>query len=301
MTNYKAHIYTAYDEELSSDKFGNNLHIFYGDILDDRGQLLKDSFKSATWHKVKFNAESMELSVDGNLINFTDTNYLGTYKVEGASFLIDSTTLNLPEIYYLIKQFIALKITYFKVLYIEPKEYTKDPDSDFYQLSNYPIGYKPIPGAVTDLHQSDVEIGVFFIGFDSTRVQIALEEFQMIQDKNIKVIFGTPAFHAGLELESIYPHLEILSENRDFHIDYCSAIDPASAYDLLNYFKKALDDGNKLFIAPIGPKPTTIASALFANIFPNETSLLYDHPENLQNRTRGVNGWYTYSVYLNQI
>lgn len=301
MTNYKAHIYTAYDEELSSNKFGKNLHIFYGEILDDRGLLLKNSFKSAIWHKVKFNAESMELSIDNKSINFTDVSHLSNYNIEGATFLIDSTTLNLPELYYLIKQLILLKITYFKILYIEPKIYTKDPNSDFYQLSNYPIGYKPIPGAVTDLHQSDVESGVFFIGFDSTRMQIALEEFQMIQDKNIKVIFGTPAFHAGLELESIYPHLEILTENRDFHIDYCSAIDPASSYDLLNHFKKSLDDGNKLFIAPIGPKPTTIASALFANIFPNETSLLYDHPENLVNRTSGVNGWYTYSVYLNEI
>lgn len=80
----------------------------------------------------------------------------------------------------------------------------------------------------------------FFVGFDSSRMEIALEEFQMIQGKNIKTIFASPAFSSGLELESIVPHLNILSDNRTFEIDFCSALDPTSSFEMLNFLQEII-------------------------------------------------------------
>lgn len=302
MKKFKAHFYTDVYKDYSINS-KNDLHLFCGKILDDRGNHLIEKFSEseAIIHNVNFNPNTMEFFIDNNLTDINKTEYLSSLLTSETSIIIDSTTLGLPEIFYLIKQFIALDFLAFKVIYIEPEKYNKDENNEFYKLSHYPIGYKPIPGAVADLHQDDIELGVFFVGFDASRMEIALDEFQMIQDKSIKVIFGIPAFHSGLELESIVPHLGILSDNRNFDIDFCSALDPTSAYEMLNFYKKSLDEGQKFFIAPLGTKPTTIASALFANLFSIDVSLLYDHPFHLENRTSGVKEWHIYSIYLTEI
>lgn len=301
MSKHKAHIYTDILDSFDTTSL-SNIHIFSGRVLDDRGRELLSVFNGSesNIHLVEFNASLMQLSIDTNIIDFNDTTYLVSIVKPDNTVMIDSTTLGLPEIYYLIKQFISLNFLAFKIIYIEPLTYNKDESDEFYKLSHYPIGYKPIPGAVGDLHHDDLELGVFFVGFDSSRMEIALEEFQMIQGKNIKTIFATPAFSSGLEMESIVPHLNILTENRNFEIDFCSALDPTSSFEMLNFYKKSLEDGKKLFIAPLGTKPTTIATALFANLNP-DVSLLYDHPMNLENRTSGVKDWHIYSVFLTPI
>lgn len=301
MSKYKAHIYTDILSTFNTSSL-SNIHIFSGRVLDDRGRELLSVFNGSesNIHLVEFNANYMQLSIDNIIIDFNDTTFLESIINSDNTVMIDSTTLGLAEIYYLIKQFISLNFLEFKIIYIEPLTYNKDESDEFYKLSHYPIGYKPIPGAVGDLHHDDLELGVFFVGFDSSRMEIALEEFQMIQGKNIKTIFGTPAFNSGLEMESIVPHLNILTENRNFEIDFCSALDPTSSFEMLNFYNKSLEDGKKLFIAPLGTKPTTIATALFANLNP-DASLLYDHPMNLENRTSGVKDWHIYSVYLTPI
>lgn len=298
MSKYKAHIYSDIHKNFDTTSL-SNIHIFSGRVLDDRGRELLTVFNGSesNIHLVEFNPTSMQLSVDRNIIDFNDTQHLSSIISSENTVMIDSTTLSLPEIYYLIKQFIGLNFLQFKIIYIEPLSYNKDESDEFYKLSHYPIGYKPIPGAVGDLHHEDLELGVFFLGFDSSRMEIALEEYQMIQGKMIKTIFATPAFNSGLEMESIVPHLNILIDNPKFEIDFCSALDPTSAFEMLNFYKKSLDDGKKLFIAPLGTKPTTIATALFANLNP-DVSLLYDHPMNLENRTSGVKDWHIYSIFL---
>lgn len=301
MRKYKAHIYSDIRSSFDTTSL-SNVHIFSGKVLDDRGRELLSVFNGSETniHLVEFNPTSMKFSIDKTPIDFKDTTYLLSFISPENTVIIDSTTLGLPEIYYLIKQFIELNFLQFKIIYIEPLSYNKDDNDEFYKLSHYPIGFKPIPGAVGDLHHEDLELGIFFIGFDSSRMEIALEEFQMIQGKTIKTIFATPAFNSGLEMESIVPHLNILIDNRDFEIDFCSALDPTSSFEMLNFYKKSLDDGKKLFIAPLGTKPTTIATALFANLN-TDVSLLYDHPMNLENRTLGVKDWHIYSIFLTPI
>ncbi|EOX7543271.1 hypothetical protein ACULUM_001009 [Acinetobacter baumannii] len=302
MKKFKAHIYTDIKDNFSIQTT-SNIHLFCGKALDDRGRELLKVFseKSSTIHSVHFEPNTMQFSIDNKIVEFNNIEYLSEFINAENTIIIDSTTLGLPEIFYLIKQFIALSFLHFKIIYIEPLKYNKDESDDFYKLSHYPIGYKPIPGAVGDLHHDDLDLGVFFVGFDPSRMEIALEEFQMIQGKSIKTIFATPAFNSGLELESIVPHLNLLIDNRNFEIDFCSALDPTSSFELLNYYKKSLDDGQKLFVAPLGTKPTTIASALFANLHSKDVSLLYDHPLHLENRTIGVKEWHIYSIYLTPI
>lgn len=301
MNKYKAHLYS---EKLDNLDLTNpfNIHVFSGKVIDDRGRELISIVQQhqAILHLVEFNTDNMELSIDGHVIQINDSSFLADQITSQQTLIIDSTTLGLPEIYYLIKQFILLNTLQFKIIYIEPMKYNKDLDSDFYKLSHYPIGFKPIPGAVGDLYSEDLDLGVFFVGFDSSRMEIAIEEFQMIQSKNIKVIFTTPSFCSGLESESIVPHLNILNENRNFEIDFCSALDPTSSYELLSFYRKSLDEGKKLFIAPLGTKPTTIATALFANLN-DDVSLLYDHPMNLEDRTSGVKDWHIHSIFLTPI
>ena len=302
MTSYKTHLYTDTYENFDPKIIGNKIHIFHGDCIDDRGIALTNVFNNSEnhiFHLVEYQPEKMQTFINKKVLDIQ--NDLTPHINSDDSFVIDATTLGLAELYFIIKSLIISKIFEFKILYIEPDSYTKDDQNDLYKLSHYPVGFKPIPGAISDLHSSDLEYGIFFVGFDPSRMEIALEEFQMIQNKKVKIIFGSPAFQAGWELESIIPHLNILKDNRSFELNYCSAIDPSSSYDLLAFYKRATEDGKKIFIAPLGPKPTTIATALFANIYNQDVSLLYDHPVNLKNRTKGVRQWHMYSIYINEI
>lgn len=302
MTSYKTHFYTDTFQNFDPNYIGDKIHIFHGKCIDDRGIALNRIFNDKNnhfFHLVEYLPDQMQTIVNNNILDVW-SGISSSINVDDF-FVIDSTTLGLAELYFIIKTLIISKVYNFKILYIEPDSYTKDDQNDLYQLSHYPIGFRPIPGAVSDLHSSELEYGIFFVGFDPSRIEIALEEFQMIQNKKVKIIFGSPAFQSGWELESIVPHLNILNDNRNFELNYCSAIDPSSAYDLLAYYKRATEDGKKIFIAPLGPKPTTIATALFANIFNQDVSLLYDHPVNLENRTKGVRQFHIYSIYIDEI
>ncbi|ENW81338.1 hypothetical protein F909_02629 [Acinetobacter sp. ANC 3929] len=302
MITFRTHLYTDTYINFDPKIIGEKIHIFHGKCIDDRGTALKNIFNDQDnhiFHLVEYLPEKMQTLINKNTLDAWNS-ISPTINIEDF-FVIDSTTLGLAELYFIIKALIASKVFNFKILYIEPESYTKDDQDDIYQLSHYPIGFKPIPGAVSDLHSDDLEYGIFFVGFDPSRMEIALEEFQMIQNKKVKIIFGSPAFQSGWELESIIPHLNILSDNRNFELNFCSAIDPSSSYELLGFYKRAAEDGKKIFIAPLGPKPTTIATALFANIYNQDVSLLYDHPVNLDDRTKGVRQWHLYSVYINEI
>ena len=117
----------------------------------------------------------------------------------------------------------------------------------------------------------------------------------MISAKDIKVVFGIPAFQPGWELNSIVPHLELIE---NCNVQYCAANDPSSAYDALEVTRTSLSIGNRMFVAPIGTKPCGVAAAIFASVYPNQVGLLYDHRKKKEKRSKGVSVWHRYSIKI---
>lgn len=275
--------------------------IFHGKVVDHRGQVAMgvgslDHERVA----VSYDVARMTISIGDQSIGADNCSDLIKQYVEGRAIVLEATTLGFAELFCIIRAFIAHKVSNLDIIYAEPNEYTKPPGSgDAYALSELITGYAPIPNAVVDLSSDEVEAGVFFLGYEPQRLTRALEEYQMITNKSVKVMFGVPAFRAGWELNSIVPHLPTLIQQQGFEVGYCSANDPGSAFECLETTRQSLSEGTRMFIAPIGTKPCGVAAAVFASIFPDQTGLLFDHPTKMSKRSSGVHMWHKYRVSIN--
>lgn len=273
--------------------------LFHGDTVDDRGESAVNFESNLITDRilVSYDYEQMVLTVgDGTLTADLAVKLFTPYIIANKNIVLEATTLGVPELFFAIKSLIDLKIDNFLIIYVEPKNYSRTtPAADSFALTELNAGYKPIPNAVVDLSGEDVEAGVFFLGFEPDRLERAFEEYQMISSKDLKVVFGIPAFQPGWELNSIVPHLEAID---NCSISYCAANDPSSAYDSLEETRLSLREGNKMFVAPIGTKPCGIAAAIFASIHPSQVGLLYDHRKKKYKRSKGVSIWHRYSIKI---
>jgi hypothetical protein len=272
--------------------------LFHGNSVDDRGQSSVNIESSNISQRVTVNYdyEGMEISVGDKVINADEATALLAPYVEQGKIVLDATTLGFSELFFAIKGLVDLKVNDFLIIYVEPSDYSRTtPGADSFALSELNAGYKPIPRSVVDLAGDDVEAGVFFLGFEPERLERAFEEYQMLSTKDVKVVFGIPAFQPGWELNSIVPHLSIIE---NCTIAYCAANDPSSAYDTLEETRISLGQEKKMFIGPIGTKPCGIATALFACMHPLQTGLLFDHRKKRVKRSSGVNVWHRYSIKI---
>lgn len=278
---------------------GDEVTLIHGTALDYRGNLaISLGGIKARRFQVEYNIDEMSLTVDGRTASADNSKDLFIGIVENTSVVIEATTLGFAELFSTIKALIDIGTTRIEVIYVEPEGYTRPNGTDQYALSDLIKGYLPIPNSIVDLTSDDLEAGVFFLGFESERLERALEEHQMIATKDIKVVFGIPAFQPGWELNSIVPHLNRLGEQGRIEIAYCSANDPEAAFDCLEATRESLEVGKRMFVAPIGTKPCGIASAVFASIYPEQVGLLFDHPKRKVNRSEGSSVWHRYSIIL---
>lgn len=290
--------YTSSYPKSSDLTFFPNSVLLHGDPVDERGASAVnfDCENIDSRILMEYDYDQMTIKIGQEEISADNAADLLRPHVTGKNVVLESTTLGFAELFLAIRSLIDLEIFNFLIVYVEPKEYSRtQPGSNSFALSELNAGYKPIPRSIVDLAGNDVEAGVFFLGYEPERLERAFEEFQMISSKDIKVIFGIPAFQPGWELNSIVPHLEVI-ENCD--VQYCAANDPSSAYDALEITRKSLGADNKMFVAPIGTKPCGVAAALFASIHPTQVGLLYDHRKKKSKRSSGVSIWHRYSIKI---
>ncbi|MGE1093643.1 hypothetical protein [Pseudomonas sp. 29] len=269
--------------------------------MDDRGALAVSLGSSDVDRAlVSYNNDDMTLALNGLSVSADISIELFDGLCKEKPIVLEATTLGFSELFLSIRALIDLGADRIEIIYVEPLDYTRRQGGDQYALSELIKGYKPIPNSIVDLNSDDLEAGVFFLGFESERLDRALEEHQMIANKNIKVVFGIPAFQPGWELNSIVPHLTRLGEQGGgVEIAYCAANDPEAAYESLEATRDSLGDGKSMFVAPIGTKPCGIASAVFASLYPHQTGVLFDHPKKKDKRSEGSGLWHRYTVVLN--
>lgn len=274
--------------------------LFHGASVDERGASATGFECKAIESRilVEYNYELMTARINNIEVNADKVTELIDPLVAGKNVVLESTTLGFAELFLLIRGLVDLSMSRFQIIYVEPDDYTRTkPGSDSFALSELNAGYRPIPRSVVDLAGDDVEAGVFFLGYEPERLERAFEEYQMIASKDIKVVFGIPAFRPGWELNSIVPHLNGID---NCNVQYCAANDPSSAFDALEVTRSSLSGDNKMFIAPIGTKPCGIASALFASIHPEQVGILYDHRKKSTRRSSGVSVWHRYAIALRE-
>lgn len=276
----------------------NDVTLLHGQALDDRGELaLLCAGESSRRVEVSYDVDKMALTV-GDRSDDADAAATLLAALNAETVVLEATTLGFAELFCVVNALLQLNVGKIEIIYAEPVGYNRlRPGGDQFALSDTTRGYQPIPQSIVDLTSDELESGVFFLGFEPERLDRALEEHQMISSKEIKVVFGIPAFHPGWELDSIIPHLPRL-EQGSLAIEYCSANDPEAAFENLERTRSSLGIGKRMFVAPIGTKPCGIAAALFASVYPDQVGLLFDHPRRRANRTDGAYLWHRFSVRI---
>jgi hypothetical protein len=244
---------------------------------------------------VSYGVDEMSLTVGGE----TKSSDLAAEMLSGFDkdkVVLEATTLGFAELFCAANALLTGGATAVNIIYIEPAEYQRaSPGGDQFVLSEPTRGYAPIPNAIVDLTSDDVEAGVFFLGFEPERLDRALEEHQMIASKDVKLVFGIPAYHPGWELDAIIPHLPALEQHK-LQLDYCSANDPEAAFECLERTRAGLNEDKRMFVVPIGTKPCGIAAAIFASVYPTQVGLLFDHPRRKPKRSSGTDLWHRFTV-----
>ncbi|WP_053076317.1 MULTISPECIES: hypothetical protein [Burkholderia] len=273
--------------------------LLHGEELDDRGESACRSAPETSRVKLSFGVDDMSLTVGTRKMS-SDSALELLCEYDWRKVVLEATTLGFAELFCAVNALLANGATAINIIYVEPAEYTRDgKGAELFALSEPTRGYVAIPNAIVDLSSEEVEAGVFFLGFEPERLDRALEEYQMIASKYVKVVFGIPAFHPGWELDAIIPHLTAL-ETHQLHLDYCSANDPEAAFECLERTRDTLGPDKRMFVAPIGPKPCGIASAIFASVYPEQVGLLFDHPRRKKKRSSGVDLWHRFTVTIDR-
>lgn len=269
--------------------------LLHGEELDQRGQSACACAPLEARVRLNFGVEDMSLTVGTE----TKSSDLATELLSGfdpQNVFLEATTLGFAELFCAANALLSNGATTLNIIYVEPGEYTRiSKGASQFALSEPTRGYVAIPNAIVDLSSEEVEAGVFFLGFEPERLDRALEEYQMIASKDVKLVFGIPAYHPGWELDAIVPHLPALEQHK-LQLDYCAANDPEAAFESLERTRSALGPDRRMFVAPIGPKPCGIASAIFATVYPDQVGLLFDHPRRRPKRSSGVDLWHRFTV-----
>jgi hypothetical protein len=286
-------------KNLSQIEMSNWAVGFHGKVLDDRGKdslnLLKVRCDELV--DIEYSPKEFTLSINGEIVEVDDIDtYLELYS--GLTFLMDATTLGFTEILLLAKNLKAKKISF---LYIEPKEYRRQSpqsvlDLRNFELSNEIIGFQAIPGHSALLSEHIDHKVIFILGFESSRIEKAFEDNQMISKKNCTLIFGFPAFKPGWEMDSFANHIKIISEhNLRGDIKFGAATDPLATYSIIRKISDSLLDETQLFVCPLGTKPMAIGCALFLSENPH-AAVLYDHPIRKMGSSSQTEAWHLYEA-----
>lgn len=276
-----------------------DMTLLHGEELDERGESACRSAPDHSRVQLSFDVDDMSLTV-GSQRRSSDSAMELLSGYDWRKVVLEATTLGFAELFCATHALLSSGATSINIIYVEPAEYTRDAKgTELFALSEPTRGYAAIPNAIVDLASEEVEAGVFFLGFEPERLDRALEEYQMIASKHVKVVFGIPAYHPGWELDAIIPHLTAL-EGHKLQPDYCSANDPEAAFECLERTRETLGEERRMFVAPIGPKPCGIASAIFASVYPEQVGLLFDHPRRKKKRSSGVDLWHQFTVTIDR-
>lgn len=273
---------------------------FVGESVDDRGDCAlkfaeENSGKKLT---VLYDASEMELSVGKKSFIIDELEEQFKF-LQDKKVLLEATTLNFAEILLLLKQMRG-KCSEIGISYLEPKHYSKRRTDLIihrreYELSGETLGYKPIPGFTGySFHDVDKK-AIFIAGYESERIDRGIEE-NSIPTNNCNLLFGVPAFQSGWEMNSFANNIRVIKEqSMGGEIFYASANNPGAIYDILNDFYKSLSGVDEFYIAPVGPKPAGIATAIFA-VEKDDVGILYDHPIQKRTRSKEVQKWHLYNL-----
>lgn len=280
-------------------------YAFKGHDIDDRGHIASDfsCSTSGVLKEVIYSSIDTKIKVGNDEIWADDIqDYLINLGVKSSSrVLIESTTIGVAELLILIQSLNDIGCKSFDALYIEPMRYAKRSiefvERHSFNLSTEVEGFKAIPGHTLAFDYRD-KVAVL-CGYESDRLGRAFEELDLL-GKNCQLFFGMPPYTVGWDKNTYtnyLPLIETQNISREFY--YTGASNPLAVYEYLEKIYLGLDQDQKLFIMPMGPKPMSLGACIYKvakNV--DNLSIIYDHPVKKENRSTHVSRWNLYRVQL---
>lgn len=221
-------------------------------------------------------------SLDNINITIGLPDILKKQNISHKNILLDLSSLDHVVIMVLIKQLIKhiFPKSLFAV-YIRPKRYLPLVESDGLLLSDKINKIRAIPGFVK--REVEKQTLCSFIGFEGIRFKAALES-----ENNIEKIIPIVTFPSGglqWYKTTMWYSMSILeSETREFTIHKCLS---ESIFDAVILLNDVLSQSNSIVLAPLGTRPHSVASAIYAAKNPN-TKIIYDYADEKKKRTEGI-------------
>jgi hypothetical protein len=219
------------------------------------------------------------------------------------SVVLDMTSMSTEVLFILIKAFYDARYDDFTVVYVQPQDYIRNKNDKIlpeFLLSKELDPISAIPGFLRLPDEDKQEKVLVFIGFEGGRFQELCEH--ILSDGKIDVIpiLPMPSFKAGWHMLGIYLNLDTLKSNDILsNLKRVTAWDPFFALDVLEEQYLINDDTSQIIVAPLGTKPHTLASVLFA-VKHESVRIMYDHPRVHDKRTEGigpVRGYYLKGIF----
>lgn len=279
---------------------------FYGrDDLDDRSRHSADLTRAAAKksYRVSYDPAKFSLTIDGQAFSVRDELEDLFRKFRAQSIILDATTLEFPEILYVLsayrKQPNRPRCGFF---YVEPEGYKQRPQNmsvvpgNAFDLSDGFRGNRQLPPFTRLLSNSNKAHLVAFLGFEGDRLMRVLDADDGHFYERVSIVFGIPPFQPSWDLHALMANSSLL-ERQNTSVLYCGANNPRAAYVLLKDAHAGLVSGptNRLAVAPFGTKPMALGAALYQ--LDHDVLLpIYDHPVRKADRTFGVHRRHWYEV-----
>lgn len=269
-------------------------------LLDKRSEAACSfaSNHSKNQFQMLYDTKNKQFEIDGGRVT------VGAIKTRlrgSKNILVEATTLNCPEILYLLraaKEEAVEKITF---LYLEPLSYRRTLKGRLADHRDFDLSdnrrFEGVHGFMVDLNEVPKGQVVFFLGYEKARLGQALEQEEALHKWKKHAVFGIPAFEPAWEIDSIANNVQHLA-TFDYEVQYAAASSVNAAYNLLNGLLQDDKTDSTIVVAPLGTKPHTIGAALFVvehNAY-DRTALLYDHPQRSKGRTEDIKRWHFYEV-----
>lgn len=226
--------------------------------------------------------------------------------VRARSILLDATTLEFPEILYILAAYrMQSPRPRCGFFYVEPQGYKlKESNAHVVPGSAFDLsqGFKDrhsLPPFTRLLSEANKAHLIAFLGFEGDRLMRELDSDDGFFYRQVSIVFGIPPFQPSWDLHALMAHSSLL-DRPNTNILYCGANNPLSAYRLLRDAHQGLGAGdlNRLVVAPFGTKPMALGVALYC-LDHDVLSPIYDFPMRKPDRTYGVNRRHWYEIEMN--
>lgn len=257
-------------------------------------------------YEVKYDPEAFTLTI-GDVAYHVNSLEDVPRSLRARSIVLDATTLEFPEILYLLFAYSTLPDSNRPVcgfFYVEPASYSQRDEAasavpgNAFALSSGFRAKTALPLFNSMLSERNKAHLVAFLGFEGDRVRRVLDEDDGYLYKNVTIVFGVPPFQPTWDLHSLLANSRLLdADNTD--VAYCGANNPRSAYKLVKSAHEAgqSSPNDRLAVAPFGTKPMAIGVALYC-LEHDTMRPIFDFPTRKTGRTKGIHRRHWYEIDL---